>query len=172
MGKRRRPADRRGTVGTAHLSLSTALIRAETLALLVFNHESHSQLEPNDQMRLFTEELLNVRAGPFGKWFCYVQLYFASVQILIETIRRTKITSPEIEKLLSHERKRALLLEFRHDLLHGAPPLSEAQALFFANLSEVDEWTIQLREACQKVVFAFFKDAALSGKSPSQTAGS
>jgi hypothetical protein len=91
------------------------------------------------------------------------EMYFASVQILIETIARAKIRSAEINQLLGHERKRALLREFRHDLLHGGSPLSEGMAVFLANLSAVDEWTIELREACQRVVVGFFRHLVTSG---------
>jgi hypothetical protein len=153
---KRRPPDPAGGITQRHLRLGVALLRADALSQLIASSGPDVPSREGGQAQQLVREITEVKVGPVSRWFSYLQVYFASVQILIETLNQTKLTNPTIKALLSDNTKRKLLREFRDELLHGGSLLGEGPQTFFDDLGPMDQWAFELREACDRLVVEYF----------------
>lgn len=143
----RRSPDPTSTDGQKHLHLAVALLRADAISEAIL--EAHRAADfPRDDLAIsksILAELLTMKAGPTGQWFTFIQLYFAAIQVLIETLERTGIVTSEIAALLSNTEMRRLLLDFRDNLLHGGALSRPESKRFYQNLFAVNDWAHELR---------------------------
>jgi hypothetical protein len=87
-----------------------ALLRTDVLARLVEAAEAipTSTSALASERRALVTEVTTVKAGPMNALVTSVEVYYTSIQILIETLGRVKLTSPAIAELLSDADKRRL----------------------------------------------------------------
>lgn len=151
-----------------HMNLAMALMRAE--AAVQAMNAAHDTLPPGNAKKRFRQmkqELMTQEIGPSGRWFCLMQLYFATVHVVVKTWNRGPFADDQVKSVLANDEMVAMLTDFRDDLMHGGPLLGEEVSTFFDHLNDADRWALQLRQACERHVVSYFatpRDAAYAGE--------
>jgi hypothetical protein len=133
-----------------------ASLRAEAAAEAVNAANDRLQGDRREGFKTMKQELMTQRIGPFSRWFCSMQLYFTAVHVLVRTWQRGGLDNLEVNAVLSEPKMVDMLTDFRDDLMHGGPLLSEEVTVFFDNLESVDGWANRLRQTIDQYVVNYF----------------
>jgi hypothetical protein len=139
------------------MNLAMALMRGEA-AVHAMNAAQES-LPPGSNSERFAgmkQELMKQEIGPSTRWFCLLQLYFATVHVIVRTWNRGPFQNDEVKALLGDSKMVDMLTDFRDDLMHGGPLLGEEVSVFFDHLTDADAWALKLRQACEQYVVSHF----------------
>ena len=138
------------------MNLAMALLRADAAAELLNNADSALPPTTKDRFVQMKQELMTQELGPTGRWFSYLQLYYATVHVVIRTWQRGHLGNTVVDELLANEEIVEMVTDFRDDLMHGGAFLGDEIARFFGHSREIETWSNQLRQSCGQHVVKFF----------------
>lgn len=138
------------------MNLAMALLRADAAAQLLNDADNALPATTRDRFVQMKQELMTQKLGPTGRWFSYLQLYYATVHVVIRTWQRGHLVNTVVDDFLANAEIVQMVTDFRDDLMHGGAFLGDEIARFFNHSREIETWSNQLRVACAEHVVRFF----------------